>query len=317
MKFEKFLATHAIPEWRSAYLNFHDLKRKVEEITVKYPEEEYDSEQVDYFDKFLQQNLLRKAREHTSKIQESVEEAVFLHLLENEIKRVYTFFSGQFTIAASRFDRLKKNIHELHVLRRHLDPSNAPQDTLSISSGSLPDSQGSQLRPASRWQCVVAMLSNLLHTRDSMREKEHGIKAAFLEHYRSLDLLKAYLQLNFTGFRKIVKKHKKMTGIGLDNTFEGVVADSKQCESRLAGMVGVVEQVYTYELCKGDRRAAMQALRVPELQFVSMDWSILFMGISLGILLLSAFIIVTATFRFSFQDFPDLFPATSRIAMPS
>jgi len=40
----------------------------------------------------------------------------------------------------------------------------------------------------------------------------HDIKLAFSEFYLSLILLQNYQTLNFTGFRKILKKHDKVTG---------------------------------------------------------------------------------------------------------
>lgn len=45
------------------------------------------------------------------------------------------------------------------------------------------------------------------HTR-----KLHDLKLAFSEFYLSLILLQNYQNLNFTGFRKILKKHDKLLG---------------------------------------------------------------------------------------------------------
>ena len=47
-----------------------------------------------------------------------------------------------------------------------------------------------------------------VHTR-----KLHDLKLAFSEFYLSLILLQNYQSLNFTGFRKILKKHDKVSGI--------------------------------------------------------------------------------------------------------
>jgi SPX domain protein involved in polyphosphate accumulation len=41
-------------------------------------------------------------------------------------------------------------------------------------------------------------------------KKMHEIKLAFSEFYLSLILLQNYQTLNFTGFRKILKKHDKV-----------------------------------------------------------------------------------------------------------
>ena len=42
------------------------------------------------------------------------------------------------------------------------------------------------------------------------RKSLHAIKLAFSEFYLSLILLQNYQTLNFTGFRKILKKHDKV-----------------------------------------------------------------------------------------------------------
>ncbi len=43
--------------------------------------------------------------------------------------------------------------------------------------------------------------------------KEHDLKLAFSEFYLSLILLQNYQTLNFTGFRKILKKHDKVSDV--------------------------------------------------------------------------------------------------------
>lgn len=52
------------------------------------------------------------------------------------------------------------------------------------------------------------------HTR-----KLHDLKLAFSEFYLSLILLQNYQMLNFTGFRKILKKHDKVTSDVYDSIF--------------------------------------------------------------------------------------------------
>jgi len=44
----------------------------------------------------------------------------------------------------------------------------------------------------------------------AVHKSMHGIKLAFSEFYLSLILLQNYQTLNFTGFRKILKKHDKV-----------------------------------------------------------------------------------------------------------
>ena len=43
----------------------------------------------------------------------------------------------------------------------------------------------------------------------------HDLKLAYSEFYLSLILIQNYQNLNFTGFRKILKKHDKVSGSNL------------------------------------------------------------------------------------------------------
>jgi SPX domain protein involved in polyphosphate accumulation len=48
------------------------------------------------------------------------------------------------------------------------------------------------------------------HKELNRTRKLHDLKLAFSEFYLSLILLQNYQTLNFTGFRKILKKHDKV-----------------------------------------------------------------------------------------------------------
>lgn len=52
---------------------------------------------------------------------------------------------------------------------------------------------------------------NILQKRSVSARKIQELKLAFSEFYLSLILLQNYQNLNFTGFRKILKKHDKVS----------------------------------------------------------------------------------------------------------
>lgn len=95
--------------------------------------------------------------------------------------------------------------------------------------------------------------------------KEHDLKLAFSEFYLSLILLQNYQMLNFTGFRKILKKHDKIfktdTGAVWHKTYVEVAPFNltKQVDT----LINDVENLFTQHLEKGDRTRAMKRLRVP------------------------------------------------------
>ncbi|RZF42556.1 hypothetical protein LSTR_LSTR017480 [Laodelphax striatellus] len=55
----------------------------------------------------------------------------------------------------------------------------------------------------------------ILRKRDVPARKIQELKLAFSEFYLSLILLQNYQNLNFTGFRKILKKHDKVSVLGI------------------------------------------------------------------------------------------------------
>ncbi|KAF3834703.1 hypothetical protein F7725_027261, partial [Dissostichus mawsoni] len=111
----------------------------------------------------------------------------------------------------------------------------------------------------------------MFHLSQEERCKHHNIKdlkLAFSEFYLSLILLQNYQNLNFTGFRKILKKHDKI----LDTP-----------------------TIVTTELEGGDRQKAMKRLRVPPLGAAqpALAWTTFRVGLYCGffIILAIAFIL--------------------------
>uniref|UniRef100_A0A8C6LP35 Xenotropic and polytropic retrovirus receptor 1b n=1 Tax=Nothobranchius furzeri TaxID=105023 RepID=A0A8C6LP35_NOTFU len=93
------------------------------------------------------------------------------------------------------------------------------------------------------------------------------LQLAFSEFYLSLILLQNYQNLNFTGFRKILKKHDKIleTSRGADWRVAHVeVAPFYTCK-KITQIISETETLVTTELEGGDRQKAMKRLRVPPL----------------------------------------------------
>lgn len=106
------------------------------------------------------------------------------------------------------------------------------------------------------------------------------MKLAFSEFYPMLVLLQNYQTLNFTEFRKILKKHEKLfhTNRGEDWREECVLnVDSRlvcyiwemrsrfPAASHVERLINEMETLDTDTLESGDRARAMKCLRVPPL----------------------------------------------------
>lgn len=114
--------------------------------------------------------------------------------------------------------------------------------------------------------------------------KMHAMKLAFSEFYLNLVLLQNYQNLNFTGFRKILKKHDKVL-----NTDAGAKWREQYVENALFftskdvdNLILETENLFTEKLESGDRGRAMKRLRVPPLNAQQSVWVTFRVGLFLG-----------------------------------
>ncbi|GCC19055.1 hypothetical protein chiPu_0018190 [Chiloscyllium punctatum] len=138
----------------------------------------------------------------------------------------------------------------------------------------------------------------LSHKERVQHRNIRDLKLAFSEFYLSLILLQNYQNLNFTGFRKILKKHDKMleTSRGADWRVAHVeVAPFYTCK-KITQLISETEALVTAELEGGDRQKAMKRLRVPPLGAAqpAPAWTIFRVGMYFGIfvVLLAALVLI-------------------------
>lgn len=169
-------------------------------------------------------------------------EEKFFQTCEKELAKINTFYSEKLAEAQRRFATLQNELQSSLDAQR--ESSRAPG-----------------LRPRRR---------AVFHLSQQERCKHRNIKdlqLAFSEFYLSLILLQNYQNLNFTGFRKILKKHDKIfeTVRGADWRVAHVeVAPFFTCK-KITQLISETETLVTTELEGGDRQKAMKRLRVPPL----------------------------------------------------
>uniref|UniRef100_A0A8C3ACR6 Xenotropic and polytropic retrovirus receptor 1 n=1 Tax=Cyclopterus lumpus TaxID=8103 RepID=A0A8C3ACR6_CYCLU len=169
-------------------------------------------------------------------------EEKFFQTCEKELAKINTFYSEKLAEAQRRFATLQNEL----------------QSSLDAQRESW--ANGRSLR---RRKTVFALSQQ-------ERCKHRNIKdlqLAFSEFYLSLILLQNYQNLNFTGFRKILKKHDKIleTSRGADWRVVHVeVAPFYTCK-KITQLISETEALVTTELEGGDRQRAMKRLRVPPL----------------------------------------------------
>jgi xenotropic and polytropic retrovirus receptor 1 len=96
-------------------------------------------------------------------------------------------------------------------------------------------------------------------------KKTNDLKLAFSEYYLFLILLQNYQSLNFTGFRKILKKHDKIyrTESGAEWRVKNVECAPFYTNKLVDSLIIETENMFTNKLENGNRQKAMERLRVP------------------------------------------------------
>ncbi|KAJ7992834.1 hypothetical protein DPEC_G00266130 [Dallia pectoralis] len=203
-------------------------------------------------------------------------EEKFFQNCEKELLKINTFYSEKLAEAQRRFATLQNELQSSLDAQRE---SNAP---------------GLRKR------------KKVFHLSQEERCKHRNIKdlqLAYSEFYLSLILLQNYQNLNFTGFRKILKKHDKIleTPRGADWRVAQVeVAPFYTCK-KITQLISETEALVTTELEGGDRQKAMKRLRVPPLGAAqpALAWTTFRVGLYCGVFIIVAvaFILTGAVFN--------------------
>ncbi|KAL1445870.1 hypothetical protein WDU94_003542 [Cyamophila willieti] len=122
------------------------------------------------------------------------------------------------------------------------------------------------------------------HKTDVPARKLQELKLAFSEYYLSLILLQNYQNLNFTGFRKILKKHDKLLSVDVGARWRAEHVDVSHfyVNKDINHLIAETEATVTSELEDGDRQKAMKRLRVPPLGEQQSPWTTFKVGLFLG-----------------------------------
>ncbi len=117
-----------------------------------------------------------------------------------------------------------------------------------------------------RHQVLKSQIEELEHGHKHDYNALHMLKEAFKEHYRSLQLLNNFRVLNYTAYKKIIKKYNKVSGhLPVPNDFleEQVTTHEKFYSSPvLETMIEETENLFILHLYEGDRKKGMDKLRL-------------------------------------------------------
>lgn len=128
---------------------------------------------------------------------------------------------------------------------------------LNVGGGSFSEAEDEEMRRANK----AAAQSHDVERYKAARKK---LKAAVLEYYRGLEILKNYKILNRTGFAKILKKFEKATEVACGDAYysakvaPSILVSSESVEKLLKG----TEEIFAAYFEHGNRKRALERLRI-------------------------------------------------------
>lgn len=177
----------------------------------------------------------------------------FFNYCDSELAKINTFYSEKLAEATRKYAALRSELSE------------AQNDGITMEK-------------------FQRSRKNLLIRKKKDVRKIQELKLAFSEFYLSLVLLQNYQNLNFTGFRKILKKHDKLLNVEFgakwrqDHVELGHFYTNKDIDK----LISETENVVTQEIEGGDRQKAMKKLRVPPLGEQQSPWTTFKVGLFSG-----------------------------------
>ncbi|XP_014486128.1 PREDICTED: xenotropic and polytropic retrovirus receptor 1-like isoform X2 [Dinoponera quadriceps] len=198
----------------------------------------------------------------------------FFQYCDKELTKINTFYSEKLAEATRRFATLNSELSEI----------------LSVSE----DAKTGDDHKASRYR------SHILHKKPVSAGKLQKLKWAFSEFYLSLILLQNYQDLNFTGFRKILKKHDKLLNVDIGAKWRAEHVDTAIFHTRtdIDRLITETETLFTRDLEQGDRQRAMKRLRVPPLGEHLSPWITFKVGLFSGAFIILFIAVVISAVRY-------------------
>ncbi|XP_055914256.1 xenotropic and polytropic retrovirus receptor 1 [Eupeodes corollae] len=185
----------------------------------------------------------------------------FFHYCDKELAKINTFYSEKMAEATRKYGNLRSELTE------------------ALEVGYV------KKQPA--WKT-----KNPLGKKNVPARKIQDLKLAFSEFYLGLILLQNYQNLNFTGFRKILKKHDKLLSVdcGAKWRKNKVELSHFYVNKDIDRLIQETETAFTHEIEAGDRQKAMKRLRVPPLGEQQSPWTTFKVGLFSG-----AFVVLLIT----------------------
>ncbi|KAF9811049.1 hypothetical protein IEO21_06678 [Rhodonia placenta] len=293
------LKFNAVPEWWDEYINYDALKKTIYQL---------EKQQVGLADSTRDLRDL-EANEETAlmgHVRHTDTDSLFVPLLDRELKKICVFYESQereLLGEVAQLERLAQQQEEAGpdaghqymdpdvdteeededdegdefntmsppISRDHTrSPSRRPgrrhARSLSSAAGGPSGNITSMVSPVTVWTAKnnYAMDVQLL------------FKRRITNLYLSVTSLRSYIELNYSGFRKILKKYDKVTENSLqDHYIHDVVEQappfSQASKNRIAAAANLLIQLYARCVTRGDIQAAQRQLKLHQREHIAWE----------------------------------------------
>ncbi|KAH8270543.1 hypothetical protein KR018_011289 [Drosophila ironensis] len=265
MKFAEHLTAHITPEWRKQYINYEASAAKCTKNDTEMKAMLYAAIEQSPSAELVEREMVTR---YFAKFDEE-----FFHYCDKELAKINTFYSEKMAEATRKYGSLRSELTEALEMGH---PKKQPA-----------------------WKRRTPLGKKNVPAR-----KIQDLKLAFSEFYLGLILLQNYQNLNFTGFRKILKKHDKLLSVdyGARWRTDHVEAAHFYTNKDIDRLIQETEQAVTQDIEGGDRQRAMKRLRVPPLGEQQSPWTTFKVGLFSGAFVVLFITVVIAAMFYGFGE---------------
>jgi hypothetical protein len=257
MKFGKRLAANATPEWQTEFFNYKSMKKKIKHILASKKEREKE-------DKKKKRDKNRKSGE--VELTENAIEIVAVNVEQPAltVEGIVSDIRSSTTIEDNRF--LTQQVEDLVTV--------CPEEShafLNAFQSEIDKVNDFYLLKEKEFEARGIKLDKQIEAKQKKQAQGKLKKAqikklqkAFQEHYRSLVLLDNYRKLNYLACNKILKKFAKYSKNPVAELLKEMIEQEPFFSSpKLQEMMETTENLFTDHIFEGNRKGAMQKLRLP------------------------------------------------------
>ncbi|KAK9349951.1 SPX domain-containing protein [Lipomyces doorenjongii] len=211
MKFSRTVQFNAVPEWSTYYIGYSNLKKLIHSLeadaATRLALGHHDAERIS----------LIPHEESTTEY-----DAIFRRALDDELGKICRFYSEKETELLAELDRLKKDIHDFHVRAGVEEASTSSGSSYTAHRHSDVESVAIERHEMLDKNGDVVSMENYNDGDEQFSEISDlkiMLKKRAIALYVSLSELRAYVQLNRTGFGKALKKYAKCIGRDMSGNY--------------------------------------------------------------------------------------------------